>query len=109
VLRVQELLDGREPGRGRRLGDAELEAGAPDEIHVPAHFVIEHGDVPRGLVCDEDVIAVLVELVQDAAHRDDVVVRMRREHDDPLTGRQLAAAADLGHQRVEHLPVERAC
>ena len=38
------------------------------------------------------VVVVLDELAEDAAHRDDVVVGMRREADDPLADRQLRSS-----------------
>src|SRR6185503_6845797 len=50
----------------------------------------------------------LVQLVQDTTHRDDIVIRMRREHDDALIARKLAFPADLGNQRVEYLTIQRA-
>jgi hypothetical protein len=69
--------------------------------------VVEHGDVPRRLVGDENLVPVLVELVQDPARGDHVVVRVRREEQDAAAARQLAAAADLRDQRVEHFAVQR--
>ena len=68
--------------------DAAILVDAAQKIDVLPHLVIEHRDVAGGHVGDDDVVVVLVELAEDAAHRDDVVVGMRREADDDL--RQLA-------------------
>ena len=82
-------------------------AGAADEVEVAPHLVIEDRDVAGGLVRDRDLVPVLVQLAQHAAHRDHVVVGVRAEHDDPAPARELALAPDLGDQAVEDLAVDR--
>ena len=79
----------------------------PEEVEVAADVVVEHRHVAAGHVGDGDLVLVLDQLAQDAAHRDHVVVGMGREADHPLVARQLGAAPDLGAQRVEHQAVER--
>ena len=58
-----------------------------EEVEIAPHVVVEHGDVAARHVGDDDLVLVLDELAQDAAHRDHVVVRVRREADDPLAAR----------------------
>ena len=77
------------------------------KVGVAAHVVVEHRDVARRLIRDDDVVSVLMELVEHPAHRDDVVVRVRGEDDHALPRRELAATADLGDQGVENRAVQR--
>ena len=74
---------------------------------MAAHVVVEHGHVAAGHVGDGDLVLVLHQFVQDATHRDHVVVGVGREADDPLIARELRAPPDLGAEGVEHQPVER--
>jgi hypothetical protein len=43
---------------------------------MAAYIVIEHREVPAGHVGDRDVVGVDGQLVQDAAHRNDIVIGM---------------------------------
>ena len=70
--------------------------------------MVEHRDVARRLIRDDDFVPVLVQLVEHSAHRDDVVIGVRGEHDHAFAGRELAAPADLGDQSVEDGAVEGA-
>src|SRR5690606_11245696 len=81
-------------------------AAPPHEVEVSPHLVVEYRDVARGLIGDDDVVLVLMELVEDPTHRDDVVVGVGREYDDPLPPRQLAPPSNLGDERIEHLAVQ---
>ena len=95
-------------GELRRPGRASMQSFGREpleEVDVAAHVVIEHGDVAARHVRDDDVVVVLRQLAENAAHRDHVVVRMRREADDRAARRQLGLAANLGAERVEHLAV----
>ena len=67
----------------------------------------------RGAAAASDVrhgqpVLVLDQLVEDPAHRDAVVVGVRREDDDARCPRQLAAPADAGAEGAEHEAVHRA-
>src|SRR5207244_1727021 len=73
---------------------------------IAPHFVIEDRDISGGLIGDQDFVLILVQLSQDPAGRDHVVVGMRREDDDPLSLRELALPAHLRAERVEHGSVE---
>ena len=83
-----------------------LSRQAAHEIHMPADVVIEDRQIAAGHVGDGDVVPVDHQLVKDATHRDDIVVRVRREAGDPFAARQLGATPYLGAKRVEHLPVQ---
>ena len=48
-----------------------------DRLDVAADVVVEHRDVAARHVRDEYLVLVLDQLAEDAAHRDDVVVRVR--------------------------------
>jgi hypothetical protein len=77
LLLLQERL-GLTQQRGQTLvAVAEVPGGTAQEVEVPAHLVVEHGDVAGRLVGDDDLILVLVQLAQDAARGDDVVVGVR--------------------------------
>jgi hypothetical protein len=66
-------------------------AEALQEVQVAAHLVVEDGDVALEVMYATVMsVLVLVQLAQDAAHGDHVVVRVRAEDDDALPLRQLA-------------------
>ena len=77
------------------------------EVEVAHHVVIENRDVPARHVGDDGRVLVLPQLAHDPAHRDDVVVGMRRKDQHPPARRQLGPPADLARQAVEHHPVDR--
>jgi hypothetical protein len=69
LLPVQELfhlLDQRGPEPDSISKSRE---NATQEVQVAPDLVVEHRDVPRGLVRDQDVVPVLMQLVEDAAPR----------------------------------------
>src|SRR5258708_1165925 len=66
------------------------EGGGGQEAQTPAAPLVEDRDVARGLVGDPHLVRIVVQLAEDAARRDDVVVRVRREDDDALALGQLA-------------------
>src|SRR5690606_8051681 len=43
-------------------GDTETILAPADEVEIAPHLVIEDGDIPRGLIRDDDVVAVLMQL-----------------------------------------------
>ena len=69
--------------------------------------MVEDGDVAARHVRHEHLVPILDELAQNPAHRDDVVVGMRREADRALAGGELALAANLRAERIEHFAVHR--
>ena len=79
-----------------------------EQVHMPPHIMIEHRNVAAGHVRNGDVVRVERELVQNATHRNHIVIRVRREHEAALAGRQFAAAANASAEEVEHLAVDRA-
>jgi hypothetical protein len=79
ALGVQERSISPISSRSRLGLHLEVAGEAAQEVEVAPHLVVEDGDVPRGLVRDDDVVPVLVQLVEDAAHGDHVVVRVREK------------------------------
>ena len=79
-----------------------------DEVRVASHVVIEDRDVAARHVRHQHRILVFDQLPQHAAHRDHVVIGMRREADHAALAMQLAATADARTQRIEDEPVDRA-
>src|SRR5262249_1383530 len=65
------------------------------EIHEANRVVVEHGDVAGGLVGDVHLVALIDQADQRAAHRDDVVVRVRREDQHAFGEEFLALAGDV--------------
>src|SRR5439155_1608013 len=61
------------------------------EVEVAHHVVIENRDVPARHVGDDGRVLVLPQLAHDPAHRDDVVVGMRRKDQHPPARRQLCS------------------
>ena len=73
------------------LVDVPFELGSPhgidvkvpiefrDKVHERNRVVIEHRDVARRLIGDVNFMALIDQTNQGAAHRDHVVIRMRRE------------------------------
>ena len=55
---------------------------ALEEIDIATDVMVEDRDVAARHVRHDDVVVVLDELAENAAHRDDVVVGVRREADD---------------------------
>ena len=53
-------------------------------VDVLQHHVVVHGHVARGFVSHVHVVTLLHEADERAAHRDHVVVGMRREDDHPF-------------------------
>ena len=93
------------------------------EIGEADRIVVEHGDVARRLIGDVHFVPLIGQPDQRAAHRDHVVIRMRREHEHALGKdvvvrtrpvarllgvRRLAArpAGDRRLQVAEHLDVD---
>lgn len=75
---------------GGSLGaNAEVLVELGDKFGKANHVVVEDGDIARGLVGDVDLVLLIDETNQRAAHRDDVVVGMRREDDDAF-GKDIA-------------------
>ena len=68
--------------RSRRDVEVAIELG--DEIGEADRVVVEHGDVAGGLVGDVDLVALVDEADQRAAHGDHVVVRVGREDEHAL-------------------------
>ena len=91
-----------------RVVDPVLRSKTLEKVHVPSHVMIEDRDVAAGHIGDDHLVLVLHELVEDTAHRDDVVVRVRRKADDALMRGQLRLSTNLGAQHVEHLAVDLA-
>ena len=58
-----------------------------DEVHETHDLLVADGDVARCLVGDVYVVALLDKAAERTAHGDHVVVRVRREDDDPLRER----------------------
>jgi hypothetical protein len=56
---------------------------------------VEDGDVARGLVGDVDLVPLLDEADERAAHADDVVVGVGREDDDALGEDRVVRAVDV--------------
>ena len=91
-------------------------------MHESRHLLVAYGNVAAGLVGDVHVVVLLHQASYGAAHRDDVVVRMRREHDHTLgVGLGTLRAVGVVHsglasrpscdgvlQFVEHLNVDKA-
>src|SRR4029077_2271288 len=96
-------------GRGERVDlwliDKPIAGSSYEEIDVPTNVVIKNGDVAARLVCNRNLVLVFDELAQDAAHRDDVVIRMGREANDALVRRQLGFTSDLRSEDVEYFSV----
>ena len=67
------------------------------EIDLSHYELITHRDISRGLIADMHLVALLMQANEGAAHRDDIIIRMRRKNDDTLTGRVLPFRM-TGHQ-----------
>ena len=66
---------------------AELREGLgelADEVDMAQGRLIPDGDIARGLVGDVNIVALIAQADESAAHRDDIVVRVGREDEDPL-------------------------
>ena len=108
VFRLEKLVDElRELAYCAAVADALL-IETFEEVHVSPHIVIEDGDISTRHVRDGDRVLVLDKLAQDAAHRDDIVVRVRRETDHALLAGQLALAANFCAKDVEDETIHRA-
>ena len=82
-----------------------------DEIGETPGVVVEDGDVAAGHVGDVDLVALLDQADQRAAHADDVVVGVRAEdqHGPALSVLPDSAGrvrADRGHHLVEDAPAQ---
>ena len=55
-----------------------------EKVHETCHLLVVDGNVTARLVSDVDIMALLYKAVQGSAHRDDVVVGVRRKDDNPL-------------------------
>ena len=67
--------------------DAEQAVELDHEVGEPPGVVVEDGDVAAGHVGDVDVVPLLDQADERAAHADDVVVGMRAEDEDACFGR----------------------
>ena len=106
-LCLEERFDSVDELAGFRVALREVAVEPAKEVDIAADLVIEDRNVAGRLVRHDDVVVVLVQLVEDAAHGDHVVVRVRREHDDVAVRWQLALASHLRDQGIEHFTVER--
>ena len=69
--------------------------------------MVEDRDVPAGLVCGVDLVALLNEAPHGGAHADHVIVGMRAEDEHLLAGRPARGPAGDGvHHPVEDLEVD---
>ena len=92
ALLLHELLDVRLELRRLRRVDVELLVELGDEIHEADRIVVEHRDVAGRLVGDVHLVPLVDQPDERAAHRDHVVVRMRREDEHALREHVLARA-----------------
>ena len=84
LLGAQEVLHPLLDALGVLLVDVEEPVELDDEIGEAPGVVIEDGDVAAGHVGDVDLVALLDQADERAAHADDVVVGMRAEDQDGL-------------------------
>ena len=56
-------------------------------IHMLKHYIVMHSHIPGSLVCHMHIMSVLHQAYEGTAHRDDVIIRMRREYHHPLRER----------------------
>ena len=69
----------------RRIGvEIELLIKFFGKVDKAGDIVVEYGDVARGLVGDMHLVALIGESDQRAAHRNDIVVWVRRKNEDAL-------------------------
>ena len=90
---------------GWRLGEVSLRRQAMEEIDMAAHIMIEDRKIAAGHVGHGDLVGVGGQLVKNSTHRDDIVVRVRREADHPLAPRQLGAAPILAPSALNTSPL----
>ena len=55
---------------------------AVDEVQEADYFFIAYGNVTGSLVCHMHVMFLLYQTADSTAHRDDVIIRVRREYND---------------------------
>ena len=89
---------------GRLGAHAEGLAELLDKIDVAVGRLVPDGDVAAGLVGDVDVVTLLAEPDERAAHADHVVVGMGTEHHDPLGERIRAAVRPANAARLAPRP-----
>ena len=106
LLVAQELLDvGFELGGPlRRHIEVRVELG--DEVGEADRIVVEHRDVAGRLVGDVHFVALIDQADQRAAHRDHVVVRMRRE-DEHALGKDVVVRVACGRPAAWRAPACR--
>lgn len=66
------------------LAVAEDAVIAVDEVHEAAYFFVAHSNIARGLISHMYLVTLLGQTTDGAAHRDDVIVGMRREDEAAL-------------------------
>src|SRR5688500_6516434 len=104
-LRRQEVVHALRELRDFRVANLAVVLQTDHEIDIAAHVVVEDGDVPAGHVRNDELVLVLHQLPENTAHRDDVIIRVRREDDDARAARELRLSANLRAEHVEHLAV----
>ena len=55
-----------------------------DEVCKANCVIVKYGNIARSLVGNMDLVSLLYQADQGAAHGDHIVIRMRRENQDPL-------------------------
>ena len=83
-LFLRNFVDVRLRVRTAARIDAEVAIELGGKLGETDRIVVEHGDVAGRLIGDVHVVALVDQADQRAAHRDHVVVRMRREDEHPL-------------------------
>ena len=89
-LMVDEVLDLGSEFLVTRSVETEERGDLVHHQEVAHHVFVTDGDVARGLVCYVYVVVLVDQTLEGTAHRDDVVIGVRREHDHAL-GIRLAA------------------
>ena len=80
VLLVDDLI----------LGFSEKLVEAVDEVHEAGDFFITDSNITRCLIRNMNFVSLRNESLHGTSHRDDIIVRMGREHDDTFGERRRA-------------------
>ena len=86
--------------------DVEVRVELGHELGEANRIVVEHGDVAGRLVGDVHFVALIHQADQRAAHRDHVIVRMRRKDEHPL-GEDVVVSVTCGRPAAWRAPACR--
>ena len=104
LLVSQELLDVSFELGGSLRRHIEVLVELRRELGVADRIVVEHRDVAGRLIGDVHLVALIDQPDQRAAHRDHVIIRVRREHHHTL-GEDVDHVRNCGRPVAWHAPV----